>query len=204
MDFTLINESKLKIFLSEGDLDEFELSADMLDYSTTETKRMFWDVLSRAKKSTGFDTDGYRVLVQLYPSKDGGCEMFVTKIVTSEEHNEKITAEITSSQKEKKKRTTAKKQYTTFSFSSLKDVSNACRALIRVGYNGHSLAYIDEKKKWYLLLSNLDFSGYTPIDEYSFLLEFGELENTESCKSFLSEHAKEICFGDAVSKLSMV
>lgn len=80
MEFILINENKIKVMLSEEDLDEFEIDAEEMDYSNTETKRMFWDILSRAKHSTGFDTDGQRVLVQLYPSRKGGCEMFVTKI----------------------------------------------------------------------------------------------------------------------------
>ena len=80
MEIIMISNSKLKIMLCEEDLRQFELKADQLDYSNTDTKRMFWDVLSKAKHKTGFDTDGQRVLVQLYPSKEGGCEMFVTKI----------------------------------------------------------------------------------------------------------------------------
>ncbi|MBE6596431.1 MAG: adaptor protein MecA [Ruminococcaceae bacterium] len=203
MDFTLINENKIKICLSEGDLGEFELIADELDYSDTETKRMFWDVLSRAKKATGFNTNGHRVLVQLYPSKDGGCEMFVTRITPiSEDYAAEIKGE--EEKNEKKRKDSSRKKYTVFSFAAFRDLSSACRSLLRVGYKGHSIAYIDESKRWYLLLSNLDFSGYTPMDEYSFLLEFGNIENTESCKSYLSEHATELCFGDAVGKLSLI
>ena len=82
MEFILINDNKIKVMLTEEDLQEFEIEADELDYSNTDTKKMFWDVLSRAKRLTGFDTDGQRVLVQLYPSRHGGCEMFVTKIGT--------------------------------------------------------------------------------------------------------------------------
>ena len=90
MEIILISECKLKIALREEDLAAFEIRADELDYSNTETKRMFWDLLTRAKQKTGFDTDGQRVLVQLYPSKDGGCEMFVTKIgLLDEERSEK-------------------------------------------------------------------------------------------------------------------
>ena len=80
MEFILINENKIKVMLSACDLEEFEIEAEELDYANTDTKRMLWDILSRAKHSTGFDTDGQRVLVQLYPSRHGGCEMFVTKI----------------------------------------------------------------------------------------------------------------------------
>ena len=201
MEFDFINESKLKILLNAQDLDEFELSAEELDYSSTETKRMFWDILSRAKKRTGFDTDGHRVLVQLYPSKDGGCEVFVTKIIPLCEETDGCPA---LENPRKKKKSPSKTSYTVFSFETLKALSSACRGLLRTGYNGDSFAYIDEKKRWYLLLADLDFSGYTPMDEYSFLLEFGSIENTETYKSYLSEHGKQICGSDAVQKLSLL
>jgi len=53
MEFILIGEDKIKVMLTEEDLEEFDLAADELDYANTETKRMFWDVLSRAKAHTG-------------------------------------------------------------------------------------------------------------------------------------------------------
>ena len=79
MEIIQISESKLKLTLAREDLAEFDLDAEDLDYSKTDTKRMFWDILSRVKRNVGFETDGYRVLVQLFPSRDGGCEMFITK-----------------------------------------------------------------------------------------------------------------------------
>ena len=63
MEIIMISESKLKVMLTSEDLQAFELEAEDLDYGNTETKRMFWDVLGRAKNSVGFDTDGQRVLV---------------------------------------------------------------------------------------------------------------------------------------------
>ena len=80
MEIIMISDSKIKVMLSADDLKGFDLDTASLDYSNTETKRMFWDILSRAKHSIGFDTDGHRVLVQLYPSRCGGCEMFVTRL----------------------------------------------------------------------------------------------------------------------------
>ena len=49
MEMLIIGEGKLKIMLSSEDLEEFGLCADELDYSNTDTKRMFWDLLGRAK-----------------------------------------------------------------------------------------------------------------------------------------------------------
>ena len=49
MEIIMISDCKLKVMLGEDDLKQFEIKAEQLDYSNTETKRMFWDLLSRAK-----------------------------------------------------------------------------------------------------------------------------------------------------------
>ena len=80
MELIRINENKLKIMLSEGDMKQYALDCASLDYDNTETRRAFWSILDEAKHQTGFDAASQRVFVQLYPSKEGGCEMFVTKL----------------------------------------------------------------------------------------------------------------------------
>ncbi len=211
MEFILISENKIKVILTNEDLQEFELDADELDYSNTDTKRMFWDVLSRAKHSTGFDTDGQKVLVQLYPSRCGGCEMFVTKIgvLSSDEEtphptdktppiiSEKITVK-----GKQRSRYADRKRYAAFGFDSLPQMLSVCRQLQSSGYSAESLAYIDEAGRYYLFLSNVDTSGYTPLDEYSFICEFGAIENQETAKYYLAEHGRLICPKNAVSVLS--
>lgn len=57
MEMILISANKLKISLSATELERFELTTDMLDYGNTETKKMLWDILSRAKHSIGFNPD---------------------------------------------------------------------------------------------------------------------------------------------------
>ena len=64
MEMIPVTELKLKIIMKKEDLKKFELRADDLDYGTTETKKMLWSLLADAKRDYGFDTDGYRILVQ--------------------------------------------------------------------------------------------------------------------------------------------
>ena len=109
MEIIMISDCKLKVMLGEEDLKQFEIKAEQLDYSNTETKRMFWDILNRAKHQTGFDTDGQRVLVQLYPSKQGGCEMFVTKIGLLYSENEEESPKYNCSEKDNQKALRTKK-----------------------------------------------------------------------------------------------
>lgn len=208
MEFILIDENKIKVMLSEEDLKEFEISTEELDYSNTDTKRMFWDILSRAKHLTGFDTDGQRILVQLYPSREGGCEMFVTKIGEgiSPDMEENEGVEHTSKPKPRRrptqKRSGANAYSAVFSFSSIFDMISVCRSLSSIEYSGKSAAYIDEGRRFYLFLADVDISGYIPADRYSFIFEFGVPESRESAYNYLLEHGKVICGENAVNILS--
>ena len=204
MEIIMISSSKLKVMLGADDLRQFELNADQLDYSNTDTKRMFWDVLSKAKHQTGFDTDGQRVLVQLYPSKEGGCEMFVTKIgilcssdsfECRENKGDDKCHEIIYKNKKNS-------SFSVFSFESTEDMISVCRRLRLIGYIGESSAYFDEKGKAYLFLSDIEFDELTPPDEFSFILEYAKPENLQKLNYYFSEHGKLICEKDAVSILS--
>ena len=83
MELILISDSKLKIMLSPDDMKDFDLDCDSVDYSKTETRRAFWSILDEAKHRTGFDAASQRIYIQLYPCRQGGCEMYITKIGSS-------------------------------------------------------------------------------------------------------------------------
>ena len=87
MEYLIISESKLKVTLDLDELEQRSLEASALDYSDPDAKKLFGDILYAAKEELGFDTSGYRVLLQLYPSRDGGCELFITKLSALENEN---------------------------------------------------------------------------------------------------------------------
>ena len=211
MEFILINENKIKVMLSEEDLDEFEIDAEEMDYSNTETKRMFWDILSRAKHSTGFDTDGQRVLVQLYPSRKGGCEMFVTKIGLlsdsfgqneADDTNNPHIADRMTVRSHGKRNLLSKKEVFAYSFDSIGDVLRVCRRLADIGYSEESSLYIDENEKIYLFLCGIEKNYYPTVDDHSFICEFGRRINRETTQLYLAEHGRRICNHNAVAYLS--
>ena len=80
MELFLINSEKLKVTLSSEDMSYYSLTSESIDYHNTETRRAFWSILDEAKHQTGFDAASERVLVQVFPLRSGGCEMFVTKV----------------------------------------------------------------------------------------------------------------------------
>ena len=200
MEFILINDSKLKVMMTKSDLSDYDITAEKLDYSNTETKRILWDIIGRVKKSSGFCCDGYRVLVQLYASRDGGCEIFISKLGASPYKDIQDTVSLT--YKPISKNVSDEFRDGIFGFDSLEWLLCVCRRLSDIGYSGESTAYISDDRRFYLMLSELDDSGYFPVDEYSFISEYGSSENTEVTLRYLSEHGKAIRVGDAVDILS--
>ena len=77
-----------------------------------------------------------------------------------------------------------------------------CRRLFDIGYGGESAAYAGDNHSYYLLLDGMDTTGYLPLDEFSFIGEYGSHENAEVLRQYLGEHARPICREDAVEVLS--
>ncbi len=210
MELLQISDSKLKVMLSGEDLASFDLRAEDLDYSNTETKRMFWDILNRAKQTIGFNTDGARVLVQLYPSRSGECEIFITKLGSicrtcgESVGTDEIPLQPLLHYKPLHHSPHGKGKTGAFGFEQMEWMILVCRRLCGIGYSGESEAYIGDNGRYYLFLDGLDPDGYIPLDEYSFIVEYGSSENVEALRGFLGEHGRAICEENAVERLGIL
>ena len=108
MEYILISESKLKVICEENDLLSYGINADSLEYGDSDTRKFLEDVLEYAKQKFGFETKQYRILVQLYPSADGGCEIFINRLdalvkepLQKEEKKQKKPVDYTNKKREK-------------------------------------------------------------------------------------------------------
>ena len=198
MEMLMISDEKLKIVLSAEDLEDFGLGAEEPDYSKTETKRMIWDLLGRAKKKFGFTTEGHRMLIQLFPCRQGGCEIFICRMNRSEEAEE-LRVESSS-----KKTESLSARRGAYAFDALDSLLRVCRRLSEIGFSGESRAYYGDDRRYYLLLSGMNPSDYLPFDEYSFIEEYGRAESHEALSHRLPERARMICSSDAVSILGEI
>lgn len=77
MDFIKIHDKKLKIALSAEELLRYGLTLDQFDYHNVETQKALRQMLGDAKAHCGFDVLGEALMVEVYPSRSGGCEIFV-------------------------------------------------------------------------------------------------------------------------------
>lgn len=139
MELLMIDANKLKITLSEKELSSYSLTCDSIDYDNTETRRAFWSILDEAKHRTGFDAASDKIYIQVYPARDGGCEMFVTKLKSAGRPAVAVRREMLPGS-------------LLFRFSALRDMLSACAALAAAGYVLPSSAY-ETGGTYYLLLT---------------------------------------------------
>ncbi len=97
MELIVISQSKLKIMLTAPDMQYYELQGNHINCVDEETRRAFRHIFDDARLQVGFDTAGERLFVQLYASRDGGCEIFVTKLGHEETGGEASATEKTQS-----------------------------------------------------------------------------------------------------------
>ncbi len=142
MEIIKINCEKVKISLSQADMENLQINCDMLDGIDIKGKQAFNKILDEAKEICGFSTYGKRIFVQLFPSKDGGCEMFVTRL---------------SDNQEKRYSVSKRKKISCYIFYELENLLQFCGAAKKRNYCGSSCFYIDKSRKNYYLCLDRDF-----------------------------------------------
>lgn len=197
MELLLISENKLKISLSAADMEAYALRCEDLDYRNTETRRVFWSILDRAKHETGFDAASERVLVQVYPSVCGGCELFVTKMSGCASTGlEKLRERLTAG--------SGRKTLQVWRFPEFGSLLAACGCLRSLPGICGSSAYAEEGKGYLLFLTcreseNGLLPGFYPTDR---LREYGSRLNASAALLRAPEHCSLLADGNAVERLS--
>ena len=79
MELIKVNSVKLKIILTPKDMEEMDITNETLDYDSVKTRSALRNILEKAKIETGFDTKRDKIYVQVFPSNDDACEMFLTR-----------------------------------------------------------------------------------------------------------------------------
>lgn len=93
MEFLVVNKTKLKAILDKEDMEKYNLDPECEGGGGAKARRAFREILAKAEEEVGFGTGRDKVLIQLYPSRDGGGEIFVTKLTAAGKQNLKAIAD---------------------------------------------------------------------------------------------------------------
>ncbi len=197
MEWIRISSNKLKIMLTAEDAARYALCPDTADYADTVTRRAFRAILTDMRGETGFDAADDKVYIQMYPSREGGCELFVTKMGI-EVAPKRGTAPAT--YKTPKGKAPRQRRNLAFCFEGIEELLGVCRRLNAKGFHGKSDAWLDEAHRYWLLITEHG-DPLTAREDYAFVPEYGEFESREVAGTLLPEHGKEICKDNAVETL---
>ncbi len=77
MEILQIAKGRLKISLSKEELTEYGTNLECLEAGNASAKQALEVIFALVEAKTGLQLTGAQTLIRLFPSKDGGCEIFV-------------------------------------------------------------------------------------------------------------------------------
>ncbi len=185
MELIIISESKIKLMLSKDEMEAF----------SGNTKEVLREIMNEAQLKCNCPKLDGRVFVQMYPSRKGGCEMFVTKLGYNTEKTEMRAGDDRMLTEYRKPCLYDSSSHIIYSFGEMENLLGCCCGLIKTGYSGESTAYIDNMKRIYYLMLECEthvagenFGSLCPMRTYY----------------YINEHCDVICPESAVEKLGVL
>ena len=209
MELIRISTHKLKIMLTPVDMSHFELNSDSFGEDSEQMHRSFRLLLDEVRKQTDFDADDKHLSVQYFPSREGGCEMFISHLQSNGSEREHTTppssllpsAKISTELRPFKKSSGSFRKDCAYRFEALCHLLCACKRLLGIDSICESTAYRDEKGDYLLFLTVLASSPFSIPEELDFIVEYGSIENALILRLYIREHASLICSPNAVREL---
>ncbi len=197
MEWIRISKNKLKIMLTAEDAHRYALSPESADLADTLTRRAFREILSDIQKETEFEENEDKLYIQMYPSREGGCELFVTRMGLAAE-----AQECDAPQKNKKAEAN-KNVCLAFRFDKMENLLAVCRRLLAFGYIGESEALQDDEGTLWLLLSRVVHPKNAEAT-LAFIAEYGSPARAHDIALRFPEHGNAICAENAVRVLGVL
>lgn len=193
MELLLVGSTKLKVTLTEEERHKYCLDGEGVDDGKSEVRRALWELLDEAKRRVGFDTANDKVLIQLYPLREGGCELFITKLgLTSPAATRTVARSDRVAMLASGRRI--------YRFPSLEELIAAARSLSAPCAVRESDAYLFEDGVAYLFLEERHGRS-AGLSEFSRLLEYGDSVPAD-LGDYIREHGECLFTRTAVSDLS--
>lgn len=181
MDFTRIDEAKLKVVLSAMDMEELELDYEDIDHSDPKTRRALVNILELGRIEVGFNPKKSKLFIEVFPNEPDGCVLYFTCLGAVGKKAVSIQPVI-------------------FQFDQAENLIDAACELHRL-YKRRifkSSLYI-MKKKYRLLIYPLDYSDKRSV---YFLSEFGDkIGEGDLLAAFIDEHGELIIEDKAIETL---
>ena len=203
MELIRISDSKLKIMLTPTDMRQFELSTDNFYDDSEKMHRSFRRLFDEVRRQSGFEADDHRISVQYFPSREGGCEMFISNLSGDRERGSCALTPAQEMQPAPRTRPSFCRSFA-YRFEWLEELLAVCRRLLPMDYISASSAWRDDAGRYYLFINTFASSPFATPEELYFIVEYGHLENAAQLRLYLAEHGAVVCAEDAVGTLGAI
>ncbi len=204
MELIRINRQKLKIMLTPSDMTHYHLNTQELEQDFGQAQGAFRRFLDDIRQKTDFAFDDRRISIQFFPSREGGCELFLSSLLPpdGEREDEKKRPNRSLPVSVRPSRGSDLGRESAYRFTEIEHLLRVCARLSRMGYIAKSEAWRDERGFYYLLLHVQSPSLFSLPDELAFLTEYGKVENAAMLRIYFREHGSLIATPNAVERLS--
>lgn len=177
MKFEKLNENKIRITLTAGDLKEKDIDFHDFMSNPLETQNLFLEILEEAKEKVGFNTANYKVKIEALAMVDGDFVVNITRM----SETEKIALTTSTPRKKFKvhrKTVTPKSQQAVYKFDSFDDYYYFIQYLSQGQLSNAYLiakkitAYV-YKNEYYLIFNDINLNYKNILNFYSSITEFG-------------------------------
>lgn len=200
MELILINADKMKIVLTKNDMEQYGIHIDFqlftLGRAGSVIREAFSDVLDEVKYETGFDALGAHSIIQVYPARDGGCELYITKFDRG--GDDTVNEAARTEKRESCARAKKTMVHSVFAFDSPIDLIDACTMLAST-YNGCGSRLYRSDDRYYLMLEHESPAAAPPI--FTRLCDFGYEVTDRYLEAYLEEHGSCLIESSVIEKL---
>lgn len=197
MELIVIDERRIKLTLTAEETERYGVA----ESGGRGMRERLNGIMAEACRTCGYAGAVLRgrIYVEMYPSKKGGCELFVTRLPEREQREGKSETERENGSIMKTGNEGILAEYrkyifrgrVIYSFESMEHLLGACLGLMRIGYGGESAAYCDEAKRMYYLI--LEQESHIAAENLGTLCR-------SSVYYYINEHCRRLCT-DAVAIL---
>ena len=208
MELIRISDRKLKIMLTPTDMCHFDLNTESLGEDSARMHRAFRQLLEEVREQSGFEADESHLSIRYFPSREGGCEMFICNLQGDERERLPISTSAPHPTKRPSsglhpigRDTGGFRKECAYRFEALCHLLKSCQRLFHMHYACESAAYKDDHGAYFLILSVRSLSPFSTPEELDFIVEYGTVENAAHLRLYIREHASLICTG-AIEQLA--
>ena len=201
-----LTDNKIRIIVNLDDLKEKNIDSKALIDKPAETQNLILDILVKAEKEVGFNTDGCKLLIEAFSSSEG---IFVFTITKYKDTSLKDSSLSTSQTKRKivvkKKTVNPNSENSIFKFSDFEEFCKLCNYInnindLNIKKLAKTISLYLYNNTYFLVVADVN-TKYEHLNRfYSIVSEFATLcSHSNIFESKLFEHGKPIFRKNAIS-----